>query len=286
MRQHLDLVQPNFGLLSSIGPEHLEKLIDLDTVENEEGILFESLLENGGLAAVNHDDERIKNQADLRRGLRKITYGISARADVHGALDPHSGSLLVEGISQTPEDFSCPLEGIHNALNLLGAIALAHGMGLSASEIRRGLGSFTPPPGRSEVHEWQGARVYADTYNANPASVTAALKTIHSASSGRALVCLGDMLELGRLEEFYHRSLARPILDAHADFVFLFGPRMKSLEDELHRIGFAGRIEHFSNKESMAAEIRRQAKSGDVLLLKGSRGMRMEEVWEALKRGI
>lgn len=286
MIQHLDLVQPDAGLLTSIGPEHLEKLIDLDTVEKEEGLLFTILEARKGLAAVNLDDERIARQAAQLKAAHLITYSLRIPADVRGHLEVEGESLFVrvEGIAPTPLRFAVPLEGAHNALNLLGAIALAHALGLTPEEMHRGLDTFTPPPGRSEVHHWNGIKVMADTYNANPTSVTAALETLFSGkTSGETWVCLGDMLEMGSLEEALHRGLAEPIRRYGVKHVFLYGPRMKWLADELKKQGFAGTVEHYEAHEAMAARLKGSVKPGDRVLLKGSRGMRMETVWKALQ---
>ncbi len=287
MIQHLELVAPDAGLLCSIGPEHLEKLGDLETVAAEEGILFSVLGIRGGISAINLDDAEIVKQAAQIKELQKITYSLRQPALVRGHLSTIGEELLldVEGLGNGRARFTVPLEGSHNALNLLGAIALAHGLGLSEAEMRRGLATFTPPPGRSEVHRWRGCKVLADTYNANPASVEAALETLFGdhKTSGETWVCLGDMLELGKLEETMHRGLAKPLLKYGVRHIFLIGPRMKNLEDELKRLAFTGTAKHFDSQEKMAEQLGSEAKSGDRILIKGSRGMRMENVWKALQ---
>jgi UDP-N-acetylmuramoyl-tripeptide--D-alanyl-D-alanine ligase len=289
MIQHLDLVAPDAGLLTSIGPEHLEKLIDLDTVEHEEGLLFQVLESRRGLAALNLDDERIARQGRQLQSARKLTYSLKQAADVRGHLRVEGDEIFldVEGLASARETFLVPLEGRHNALNLLGALTLAKGLGLSPEEMQKGLATFTPPPGRSEVHQWRGCKVLADTYNANPASVEAALETLFGSGGGRSgetWVCLGDMLELGSLEEQLHRGLAESILRHGVKNVFLYGPRMKQLEDELRKRGFRGALAHFESQEKMAEKIRSDARPGDKILLKGSRGMRMENVWKSLQQ--
>lgn len=289
MIQHLELVAPDAGLLTSIGPEHLEKLGNLETVEREEGLLFHVLGMRGGLAAVNLDDEAIVRQANEKiQESQKITYSLRSPAHVRGHLTVIGEELLldVEGLGDGRARFAVPLEGAHNALNLLGALTLAHGLGLSEPEMRKGLATFTPPPGRSEVHQWRGCKVLADTYNANPASVVAALETLFGEGAkrtGQTWVCLGDMLELGQFEESMHRGLADPLLKHGVRNIFLFGPRMKKLEEELRARKFSGSLAHFDSQEKMAAKLAAAAATGDRILIKGSRGMRMENVWKALQ---
>jgi UDP-N-acetylmuramoyl-tripeptide--D-alanyl-D-alanine ligase len=281
MIQHLDLVRPDAGLLTSIGPEHLEKLVDLDTVEKEEGLLFSALERHDGFAAVNQDDERIVRQAGALRRARKLTYGIENDADIRGKIV--GNDLEVVHIAEEPIRFPLPLEGKHNALNLLGAITLAQGLGLSPEEMAAGLRSFAPPPGRSESHEWQGAKILVDTYNANPNSVVAALETLFDGFDGESWAVLGDMLELGTFEESLHRSLAEALLRLRVKHVLLYGPRMMHLVDELRRRQFTGTLEHFDAHALMAARLRASVKAGHRVLLKGSRGMRMETIWKALR---
>lgn len=289
MVQHLGIVAPDAGLLTSIGPEHLEKLIDVDNVEKEEGLLFTVLEQSRGLAAVNRDDERIERQGQQLKNARKITYSTERPADWRGHLVEEGDDLFIDledpnnGVS---ERFRVPLEGLHNARNLLGALALARGLGLSAREAQAGLSTFTPPPGRSEVHQWRGCKVLADTYNANPASVVAALESLFAnKKSGETWVCLGDMLELGSLEEEMHRELADPILRLGVKHVLLYGPRMKNLELELMKRGHTG-VAHFSDQAAMAEALKTSAQAGDRILIKGSRGMKMENVWKEMNAAL
>ena len=281
MSQHLEIVAPVAGLLSSIGEEHLEKLIDLDTVEREEGILFQVLESRNGFAAVNADDERILRQSRVLKNATSKTYGLDSSAKIRGFYSPGENNLSVDGISTNSESFPLPLDGAHNARNLLGAICLAHHFGLTVVEMKNGLAKFRAPAGRSEWHQWQGRKVFVDTYNANPASVVAALDVVF-AKSNQTWVCLADMLELGTLEEKLHRGLADSILKHAAPHVFLYGPRMKWLWEELKKRGYQN-AKHFSAQNEMSDAIMAECKPGEQILLKGSRGLKMEKVWEMLQ---
>jgi len=277
MAQHLEIVNPNAGLLSSIGPEHLEKLIDLDAVEKEEGLLFDFLERKKAIAAVNLDDPRIANQAKILKNSTQITYGCGQKADLSGQ---RKGETL--HISWEKKNFilPLPLPGEHNALNLLGAAALAKLLGLTFEEMAEGLKTFTPPPGRSEIHQWKGRTVIADTYNANPSSVTAAIRMLAESPGQSCWICLGDMLEMGTKEEELHRGLWEEIVKAKPKQVLLYGPRMKHLADELLKKNFLA-VAHFEKHEELAAALER-SNAGDKILIKGSRGMRMEKVWQLL----
>ncbi|NUM87943.1 MAG: UDP-N-acetylmuramoyl-tripeptide--D-alanyl-D-alanine ligase [Bdellovibrionales bacterium] len=286
MAQHARIVEPSIAILTSIGPEHLEKLVDVDTVEREEAKLFEQAERTGGTACVNCDDERIYRSGLRLSHARALFYSLGRIPSGHDGLE---GKLLDDRLlvkfPSGGEEFPLPLEGRHNALNLLGALTAAHAAGLTPAEMRAGLATFTPPPGRSETHEWRGVKVFADFYNANPVSVGASLEAACRGGGARVWACLADMLELGRFEEELHRGLADPVLHHGVGHVLLFGPRTKHLEDELRRRGYQGELRHFDSKAGLTAHLRAGLRAGDVLMIKGSRSMAMDEVWEALQRG-
>ena len=162
---------------------------------------------------------------------------------------------------------------------------MATGLDHSPADIRRGLESFRPAEGRSELRRVPGGPLaVCDYYNANPTSMVAALELLATlAVPGVKWACLGDMLELGPNEERLHRELAGPIRRAGAARVLLAGPRMTALAAELEEGGFAGRVTHFPEVADLAAALAQNVGSGDAVLIKGSRGMRMERVWQALQ---
>jgi UDP-N-acetylmuramoyl-tripeptide--D-alanyl-D-alanine ligase len=176
---------------------------------------------------------------------------------------------------------------MHNASNLLAAVAVASRLGLSPDEIRRGLEGFQPVPGRSELRRIRGGPlVLCDYYNANPASMAAAFELLATLPvSGVRWACLGDMLELGSEEEHLHRELASPLMRAGVSAVLLAGPRMAALADELHRRGFPGRVARYERVEDLGAALKRDARPEDAVLVKGSRGMRMERAVPAAEPG-
>jgi UDP-N-acetylmuramoyl-tripeptide--D-alanyl-D-alanine ligase len=274
MEQHLGIVEPTGGILTSIGAEHLEKRIDLNTVAKEEGKLFQYLDKPSHFICVNCDDPLIVEAANIVKKAKKFLYGLHTNARIEN-------KDLV--LTQTNTRLPLPLAGVHNAQNLLGAVAIAQALGLGPEEMARGLASFQAPEGRSQVYTWRGATIYFDAYNANPISVEAALKLLEK-KYHRNWVCLGDMLELGAQEEQLHRNLAKPILEAKPDYVCLFGERMRWLADELTQKKIAAKVRHFDNPAEMAEAIAKGVAEKDQVLIKGSRGMKMERVWEALQK--
>jgi UDP-N-acetylmuramoyl-tripeptide--D-alanyl-D-alanine ligase len=163
--------------------------------------------------------------------------------------------------------------------------------GLQDSEISRGIATFKTAYGRTEIYSIpEKSEVIGDYYNSNPTSLAAALKLLHDkkgASQYHAV--LGDMLELGEEEERFHREVVQPIREFGITHVWLFGPRMKSLFDELQahsaKPSVLEHVAHFERIEDLSAALKSQIKPGARVLVKGSRGMKMERVLDVLIPG-
>ena len=289
MIQHMQLVQPTASLLTAIGPEHLEKLIDLRTVAHEESIALTEVASRGEFIAVNLDDPWIAPLAALKT-KKKLGFSLTLHDHqdlevLSGELSPDHSTLTLTTPGKTTLEISLPLPGRHNVMNLLGAISIALGLGLSLEEIQQGLQTFQGAQGRSEVRVLPGdTTVICDYYNAQPASMRAGLQMLcdfhrKSNSSKSRWACLGDMLELGPSEESFHRDLATQIIEEGIENVLLFGPRMFFLSDELKSRGFRGYHAHFKTHAELSRELASRIQPGDTLLIKGSRGMKMEDIW-------
>jgi UDP-N-acetylmuramoyl-tripeptide--D-alanyl-D-alanine ligase len=293
MIQHMQVVGANAAVLTRIAPEHLEKLLDLPTVAREEGIALTTVATNGGLVAVNLDDPWVRPHFNTLRTGRKVGYTMGEHL-VSGALVgtvTQDGRLKVEGLdSAKPVLFTPPLPGKHNAANLLAAIAIAHGLGLTQADIEAGLKTFRGAEGRSELRTLGKATpVVCDYYNASPASMEAGFELLsdvaHSKGASARRAALGDMLELGADEEKFHRNLADSIVRLGLEHVLLYGTRMQWLHQELQNRGFKGALTHHATHEELAGALLHASRAGDAILIKGSRSMKMENVWKALQNG-
>jgi UDP-N-acetylmuramoyl-tripeptide--D-alanyl-D-alanine ligase len=278
-----DIARPNAGLITVVQPAHLEGLGSIEGVAMAKGELFEGLGASA-IAVVNLDDERVAAQAKRARGT-VLTFGRSSKADVQlqrVAAQGRDGLSLSIAAQGRVFDVALRLVGDHNALNATGAFAMGLALGYQPEECVRGLESAQAHARRLQLLDAPGGvTVVDDCYNANPASMSAALETLSSlASRGRPVAVLGDMLELGADEASAHTQLGITAGD-RAQVLALFGPRMKGAWVQAARtLGDAAR--HFDDVTALTTWLSSQLHAGDVVLVKGSRGMRLERVVEAL----
>lgn len=298
MAGHVALVEPTHSLLTAIGPEHLEKLIDLDTVAREEGIALQIPAQNGATIITRLDDPWIAKIADTLPSdanvwsciLKDGTEPGKSLLDkaVRGEYSATKESLTILLANGSGFELALPLPGAHNAGNLLVAVTTAIALGLSPIEIQRGIATFQGAFGRSELKILPGPTpVLCDYYNANPSSVAAGLDLLASTAlknlSRRKIAVLGDMLELGPKEEEFHRNLASKIGSSGISSVLLYGERMKWLQDEMEKTLSGIKSHHYGSHDELAEALMREIHAGDALLIKGSRGMKMEEVWKKIE---
>jgi UDP-N-acetylmuramoyl-tripeptide--D-alanyl-D-alanine ligase len=277
---------PDIGLITNIGPAHLEGLGSLTAIREEKGSLFE-VMAGRGTAIHNHDDPAIGLLSKRWRG-KQISFGLSPGADVTGGRIEPAGpegvrfNLVIDGIG-APVFLAAA--GEHNVMNALAAAAASWALGFDSPEIAAGLAAFCPVPGRTEIRQLgNGAFLIIDAYNANPASVREAVKTLQGLrGSGGAIAILGDMLELGKQSEALHEEIGMSLAGAKIHALFLKGSLTKALAAGAIRSGFpAERITFFEDPEEVVSSLRSRLKKGDWILIKGSRKMKMEAVAEKI----
>jgi len=275
---------PDVGLITNIGPAHIEGLGSLDAIREEKGSLFE-VMAGRGAAILNHDDPAIGVLAGLLQGKR-VTFGLGPDAAITARRVETVGpegvrfDLVIDGIG-APVFLAAA--GEHNVRNALAAAAAAWTLGFDRSQIAAGLAAFRPVPGRTEIRQLgNGAHLVIDTYNANPASVREALKTLQGLrGNGKAVVIMGDMLELGERSEEWHEEIGALLANTDIQDLFLKGSLTKALAAGAIRMGFpAERIAFFDDPQQVVSSLRSRLKKGDWVLIKGSRKMKMEAVAE------
>lgn len=274
------IVEPTHALVTSIGREHLEFFGDLKGVAREEGTVYRSLRgRRGAVAFVNGDDPLVAGLA--ARVRRKVTYGLSKKSfDIAGSglqINAHGCATLRVGGKKAGRPFPLTLSvpGAHNALNALAAVAVGRTMGVAPRRIRSALEAFRPVGKRMEVLSLGGVTVFNDTYNANPDSTMAALETLSRTSvPGKKIAVLADMKELGAHAADEHRRVGEALNGLGIEYLLTYG----DLAKEIHagaRVTFAV---HYGQKNVLAEYLAELVSPGDAVLIKGSRGMTMEDV--------
>jgi len=280
-------VRPHVALITTIAPAHLEYFRNVEAIADAKAEIFEGV-EPGGAAILPADNpqcERLKARAH-EAGLERIfTFGTAAGADgrLISAERHGEGQKIVAEIGGKRMIFTVGAAGSHIAMNAIAALLAARELLADVNGAAAALADFAPLKGRGARFAAGGIAIIDESYNANPASMAAALDVLGQTQPkppGRRIAVLGDMLELGSESAELHRALANPIAAARADLVFLCGPHMASLWQALP----ATRRGAYAEKSSgLAPELMRSLKPGDVVLVKGSFGSRMSVIIDALK---
>ena len=275
--------RPTVGAVTVVSSAHTEFFGSLDGVAAEKSALVRAIPPDGAVV-LNADDPRVLAMHTQSRA-RVLYFGTRPGADVFaaGPAEDDGDGLrftLAAGTAERPVRLN--FAGRHNVVNALAAAGIGLALGLSLEQIARGLEAARPAKGRCVWRRAGALRLLDDTYNANPASVRAALETLRGARDARRLVVvLGDMLELGDLSPAAHREagLAVAAMGA-AEFVGV--GRQARLAVEAARGRGLAEAQHTATFEDTVALLLKRLAPGDAVLVKGSRGMRMERVVDAL----
>lgn len=285
------LVQPHLALVTTVEPVHLEHFESVDGIADAKAEIFEGLV-SGGAAVINQDNPyaaRLAMRAGEAGVTRIVRYGRGAECDAR-LLDFQTDG---EGCDISADVFGrkvklrIPAPGAFWASNGLAVLACTAALfdgdpsaGVEALE------AFSPLPGRGQVRRINSARgvftIVDDTYNANPTSMAAAIRTLGGrpvGTGGRRVAVLGDMLELGPDELVFHKGMAEPIEASGIDLVFCAGRRMHSLWEALPKSRQGG---YAATAEELAQVLADAVQGGDVVLIKGSAGSRMAKAADAL----
>lgn len=287
------LAAPQVGVVTNAAAAHLEGLGTVDGVADAKAELYAGL-PPGGIAVVNADDARMLARARAS-GRRLLTFaaGRQRRGDVavlELLTQDAAGMTFLLGVGNRELLVTLPLVGAHNAQNAAAAACAAIALGCSDQEIVRGLATVRPLGRRLRLERLpRGLLLVDDCYNANPHSMEAALRTLAElarSEGGRPLAALGDMLELGPDEAALHRGVGAEAARLPVEHLFGFGPRSRQTLAGAVAAGLAPeRTFQTEDLTALAEAVRAAAGPGDVLLVKASRGMKLERLVEALRDG-
>jgi UDP-N-acetylmuramoyl-tripeptide--D-alanyl-D-alanine ligase len=284
-------VQPHVAVVTRVAAAHLEYFASLEAIADAKAEIFHGLLE-GGVAIINRDDEtyeRLSQAAQARQIANVISFGSSSKADARlveyetqGAAGVASAEIFGRRV-----DYRLNAPGLHVAQNALAVLLIAYAFGLELEPAAAALADFTPSSGRGEREELSldgGTITLIDeSYNANPASMRAALELLAATQpgpGGRRIAALGDMLELGARSAELHAELAEDLVRANVDLLFTAGPYMaRAFYATPEKMLGAHRPTSAELAEPWLAALR----PGDVAMVKGSNGSRMGVLVNALR---
>ncbi len=272
------MVMPDYGIITNVGAGHLEFLGTVEGVAYAKSEILAGMKE-GSTLILNRDTECFNLISDLAcdRGVNIVTFGLDSNSDVF----PDSYRLFRDRIELIfkGEPLSVPLYGKHNVYNITAALAVAQIEGIPLKEAASAFSSFENIGGRSEILD-RGYVVINDTYNSNPLSSLFALESVCDVfPERRKIAVLADMKELGESEELYHIKVGEFVSDRGFDMLLLFGEMSSSCEKGALAAGFeSDNIRIFESKDALSDFLLSILKSDDVVLVKGSRSMKMEDV--------
>lgn len=278
------IAEPDIGLITNIGRAHLEKLGSIENIKDAKGELIKGIGENGTVI-LNADDPLVM---ELKNGFKGkvITFGINSPSDITAVnikKNKDIGYQFILKMDGRDAVISLSYAGYHNIYNALSAAAVGKSLGIDINDIKKGIESFKPLPMRMEQFMIDGDITFInDAYNANLSSMEAAVKALSIADfPGEKFLVVGDMLELGDSSEDAHRYIGRLIASESIDCLITVGTESKFVFYEALLSGMSrGRAYHCENFDEVAFILDDELKSGDCVMIKGSRGMKMENVVE------
>jgi UDP-N-acetylmuramoyl-tripeptide--D-alanyl-D-alanine ligase len=283
IRRLARLTEPSIGVVTNVQPSHLERLGTMERIAEAKSELVQEL-PSDGVAILNADDERVRAMARLSRA-RVVTYGLSQQADI-SARNIESHGLRGIDFTAAYRGQELPahaaLPGAHLVYAVLAASAVALQLGFSFDQALAAVGAVERGGRVVVVTGAHGSTILDDCYNANPASMLAALDLLEQ-MKGRRVAVLGDMLELGSFEVEGHRIVGQRAAGV-ADWLITVGARSQIIADEARGAGLSAQsVDSFDSNSEAAEHLQRGLRRGDFVLVKGSHGMQLDEVVNAIR---
>jgi UDP-N-acetylmuramoyl-tripeptide--D-alanyl-D-alanine ligase len=265
---------PDFGLITNIGKAHLEGFGGIEGVKKGKGELFENLKSNEKIIFIQKDSEALNELIGDYKNF--ISYGSDLNYYVSGEAESNNEYLKVR--IQKPFEISIQtqLTGSYNLDNVLAAVAVGNYFSIDKIDIKEAIENYQPSNQRSQVIRKENAVIVLDAYNANPSSMQVALENFTSAFDGYKIIALGEMLELGNESDYEHERIAKLAKDANPNQIILVGSNFTKIASAINAI-------HFKNSEDATSWLKQNAPDKFTILIKGSRGSKMEKLLEAIK---
>ena len=268
-----NIAQPDMGIITNVYEAHIEYFGTIDAVAETKSALFSSL-PKFGTAFVNMDDEYISK---MSIPCNYVGYSFTKLADFQGKWSTDEREIVIKG---TPIKLSIPSQSL--GMNALAVFSIASHLGIEPSSIQKQIESFQTPSGRGNVINMKDIIIINDSYNANLESARSGINNLILLSEkSRKIAVIGDMLELGKMDKEHHRILGRHLSGKKIDAVFAYGDLT---QHTIHALNGASMFHQFYNdKTSLLKDLKEFLMNGDIVYVKGSRGMKMEEIITGLQ---
>jgi UDP-N-acetylmuramoyl-tripeptide--D-alanyl-D-alanine ligase len=274
------MARPNLGIITNIGEAHLEGLGSIENIKRAKGELVEALNDEDQVV-LNADDASVMELQAYAKG-KVTTFGIKNDAHIMAGeveIEWGKGTLFILYAGGRSIPVLLPIYGVHQLYNALAASAAAYSLGFSLQEIREGLEAYNGYSGRMEIIHLQGVAIINDSYNANPPSVRYAIETMKKLAEGRTIAVLGDMLELGAYEEKIHSHMGCFAHEQGLDCIVTVGKRARKIASGAIESGMeANKVRSFDSTGDATNYLKGLISEGDWILVKGSRGMKMDTI--------
>ncbi|MEM0529771.1 UDP-N-acetylmuramoyl-tripeptide--D-alanyl-D-alanine ligase [Zongyangia sp. HA2173] len=271
-------VRPDIGVITTIGVSHMQQLGSRENILKAKTEICDGMAEGAPLL-INGDNDLLQNYRN--RQCNVVKYGIDSPDCAIRAIDIHeAGENIHFSIQFEGNSYPCtlPCIGRHNVLNALAAFGVGVYCQIPPQVCADALSAYEPSGMRQRMRQCRGVTLVEDCYNASPDSMRAAITTLRGMECrGKKRMVLADMLELGDISEEAHRQIGTFAAENNIDALYCYGNEAKYLADEAKKAGIA-RCIHFQDKASLAELLRSETKEGDILWIKGSRGMKLEDV--------
>ncbi|QDT42413.1 UDP-N-acetylmuramoyl-tripeptide--D-alanyl-D-alanine ligase MurF [Gimesia alba] len=284
IRDLAQITQPEIGVITGIGPSHLERFGTLNQTANAKGELFEQLTAQG-LAVVNGDDPFAEFLIS-KTSARTLKVGLGEQNDLQAVSIRQTDDGIWFQFEST--EFFIPVQGKHFVSAALVAIAIGKEFGLSNQDLVESLGQFSSVPGRCHVGLVGNWTIIDDSYNASPVSMRAACQVLKDwAGLGKRVLVMGDMLELGAESNRYHQEIGELIATSGIDLLFVCGKQAGAVVQGAVSANLSrDRIVQAPDVTELQSNVASCLEAGDVVLVKGSRGMRMERLISFLNQQV
>jgi UDP-N-acetylmuramoyl-tripeptide--D-alanyl-D-alanine ligase len=277
------IAKPTHGLITNVGKAHLEGFGSFEGVKKAKGELYEYLKESNGTAFINSDNHHLVDMSRVRQLEKVVYYGSSADNYISGGLEHNSPYLVVTWHKEAMElddrshSAKSNLTGTYNLENILASICVGTFFKLSPEQVNQGIETYIPSNNRSQITKTTNNTLICDFYNANPSSMSVALENLANAQEAHKAIILGDMFELGAESEAEHKEIVQKALALKAGRSIFIGAEFYKLKES-----FPDAADYYPTTQEALLALRKDPLTGFLILLKGSRGMKLESLLEVL----